>query len=147
MIALADIGRIAADAFAKHAEFIGTKIRIAGDELTVRQIADVFTAVDGTPQLPQTEVDRGTAGPGSSGPAPKLSDEQLARLKARLASGHGQVSAPSSTAFGSTSPARRSPGHSFESDLGGWAVCGLLPGSPDNPVDWTRSRQAYDSAP
>ncbi|MGO4749392.1 NmrA/HSCARG family protein [Streptomyces sp. 2MCAF27] len=49
MIALADIGRIAADAFAKPAEFIGKKIEIAGDELTVRRIAAVFTEVDAVP--------------------------------------------------------------------------------------------------
>ncbi|PZG01649.1 NmrA/HSCARG family protein [Micromonospora deserti] len=49
MIALIDIGRIAADAFDKPAEFIGKKIEIAGDELTVRQIAEVFTKVDGIP--------------------------------------------------------------------------------------------------
>ncbi|MEU8250748.1 NmrA/HSCARG family protein [Nonomuraea sp. NPDC048916] len=49
MIALVDIGRIAADAFDKPAEFIGKKIEIAGDELTVRQIAEVFTKVDGIP--------------------------------------------------------------------------------------------------
>ncbi|KAK1180988.1 NmrA/HSCARG family protein [Streptomyces sp. NBS 14/10] len=49
MIALADIGRIAADAFDKPAEFIGKKIEIAGDELTVRRIAAVFTEVDGVP--------------------------------------------------------------------------------------------------
>ncbi|MET7718674.1 NmrA/HSCARG family protein [Streptomyces sp. NPDC005407] len=47
MIALVDIGRIAADAFDKPAEFIGKKIEIAGDELTVRQIAESFTKVDG----------------------------------------------------------------------------------------------------
>ncbi|MFI1333057.1 NmrA/HSCARG family protein [Streptomyces sp. NPDC020845] len=49
MIALADIGRIAADAFDKPAEFIGKKIEIAGDELTVERIAEVFTEVDGVP--------------------------------------------------------------------------------------------------
>ncbi|MFI6739017.1 NmrA/HSCARG family protein [Nonomuraea sp. NPDC050451] len=49
MIALADIGRIAADAFGKPAEFIGRKIEIAGDELTVRRIAEVFTKVGGVP--------------------------------------------------------------------------------------------------
>ncbi|TQF04332.1 NmrA/HSCARG family protein [Kitasatospora acidiphila] len=49
MIALADIGRIAADAFAHPAEFIGRRLEIAGDELTPRQIADVFTAADGIP--------------------------------------------------------------------------------------------------
>lgn len=49
MIALSDIGRIAADTFDKPAEFIGKKIEIAGDELTVRQITEVFTKVDGIP--------------------------------------------------------------------------------------------------
>jgi uncharacterized protein YbjT (DUF2867 family) len=49
MIAVADIGRIAADAFDHHDEFVGTKLEIAGDELTVRQIAETFTAVDGVP--------------------------------------------------------------------------------------------------
>ncbi|MFI7610905.1 NmrA/HSCARG family protein [Nonomuraea terrae] len=47
MIALVDIGRIAADAFDKPAEFIGKKMEIAGDELSVRQIAEVFTKIDG----------------------------------------------------------------------------------------------------
>ncbi|MCI2416622.1 NmrA/HSCARG family protein [Saccharopolyspora sp. K220] len=54
MIALVDIGRIAADAFDKPTEFIDKKIEIAGDELTVRQIAEVFTKVDGIP----TRLDR-----------------------------------------------------------------------------------------
>ncbi|MGW0733956.1 NmrA/HSCARG family protein [Streptomyces sp. NPDC002851] len=49
MIALSDIGRIVADAFDKPAEFIGKKIEIAGDELTVRQIAEAFTKADGIP--------------------------------------------------------------------------------------------------
>ncbi|GII04666.1 NmrA/HSCARG family protein [Planobispora takensis] len=49
MIALADIGRIAADAFGRPAEFVGRKIEIAGDELTVRQIAEAFTSADGVP--------------------------------------------------------------------------------------------------
>ncbi|TDD54951.1 NmrA/HSCARG family protein [Nonomuraea terrae] len=49
MIALVDIGRIAADAFDKPAEFIGKKIEIAGDELSMRQIAEVFTKADGIP--------------------------------------------------------------------------------------------------
>ncbi|MEV3961770.1 NmrA/HSCARG family protein [Nocardia sp. NPDC050193] len=47
MIALADIGRIAADVFDNRAEFLGTQIEIAGDELTVRQIAEVLSEVDG----------------------------------------------------------------------------------------------------
>jgi uncharacterized protein YbjT (DUF2867 family) len=49
MIALIDIGRIAADVFDNPAQFIGKQIEIAGDELTVRQIAEVFTKVDGIP--------------------------------------------------------------------------------------------------
>ncbi|MFH8369297.1 NmrA/HSCARG family protein [Streptomyces sp. NPDC018031] len=49
MIALTDIGRIAADAFARPAESIGRKIEAAGDELTVRQVAEAFTKADGVP--------------------------------------------------------------------------------------------------
>lgn len=49
MIALADIGHIAADVFAHRAEYLGRKLDIAGDELTVREIAQVFTEVDGIP--------------------------------------------------------------------------------------------------
>ncbi|KUJ66824.1 NmrA family transcriptional regulator [Streptomyces albus subsp. albus] len=49
MIAGMDIGRIAADAFDKPAEFIGKKIEIAGDERTVREIAEVLTKIDGIP--------------------------------------------------------------------------------------------------
>ncbi|PPK66624.1 NmrA/HSCARG family protein [Actinokineospora auranticolor] len=48
MIALADIGRIAADAFTDR-DFLGRSIEIAGDELTVREIAAAFTAADGVP--------------------------------------------------------------------------------------------------
>ncbi|MFD3685392.1 hypothetical protein ACFWTE_11300 [Nocardiopsis sp. NPDC058631] len=49
MIALADIGRIAAEAFAAPDESIGRTIDIAGEELTVRAMADVFAKVDGVP--------------------------------------------------------------------------------------------------
>lgn len=49
MIALSDIGRIAAEVFGAPGEFIGSKFEIAGDELTVRQVAEVFTRVDGVP--------------------------------------------------------------------------------------------------
>lgn len=49
MIALPDIGRIAADAFDNPEEFLGREIEIAGDELTVSEIAEVFTRVDGVP--------------------------------------------------------------------------------------------------
>jgi uncharacterized protein YbjT (DUF2867 family) len=49
MIALSDIGRIAAEVFANPAEFTGKKIEIAGDELTMTQIAEAFTKADGIP--------------------------------------------------------------------------------------------------
>ena len=49
MIAVSDIGRIAAEAFDRPAEFIGKKIEIAGDELTIRQMVELFTKVDGIP--------------------------------------------------------------------------------------------------
>ncbi|WP_063007742.1 NmrA family NAD(P)-binding protein [Nocardia kruczakiae] len=49
MISLDDIGHIAADVFEHRAEFLGTKLEIAGDELTVRQIAEVISAADGIP--------------------------------------------------------------------------------------------------
>ncbi|MFG2647767.1 NmrA/HSCARG family protein [Streptomyces sp. NPDC048436] len=49
MIALSDIGRISAEVFGNPAEFIGEKIEIAGDELTVRQIAEAFSRADGIP--------------------------------------------------------------------------------------------------
>ncbi|MGW5355337.1 NmrA family NAD(P)-binding protein [Streptomyces sp. NPDC004031] len=49
MIAVADIARIAADCFEHPAEFTGAALEIAGDELTVRQVADAFTAADGVP--------------------------------------------------------------------------------------------------
>ncbi|GAB2941600.1 NmrA/HSCARG family protein [Micromonospora polyrhachis] len=49
MVALTDIGRIAVEAFDKPAEFLGKKIEIAGDELTVRQMVDLFAKVDGIP--------------------------------------------------------------------------------------------------
>ncbi|WP_049572071.1 NmrA/HSCARG family protein [Nocardiopsis sp. SBT366] len=49
MIALADIGRIAAEAFADPTEFLGRKIDIAGEEMTVREISEVFTKVDDVP--------------------------------------------------------------------------------------------------
>jgi uncharacterized protein YbjT (DUF2867 family) len=49
MIALADIARIAADAFANPADSIGSTLEIAGDELTPRQIAEAFAAADGIP--------------------------------------------------------------------------------------------------
>ncbi|WP_019819087.1 NmrA/HSCARG family protein [Saccharomonospora saliphila] len=49
MIALRDIGRIAAEAFDNPGEFIGTEIEIAGDELAVTEIAELFSRVDGVP--------------------------------------------------------------------------------------------------
>ncbi|MFD4259708.1 NmrA/HSCARG family protein [Streptomyces sp. NPDC058534] len=49
MIALSDIGRIAADVFANPGEFTGKTIEIAGDELSVAKIAEVFTVSDDIP--------------------------------------------------------------------------------------------------
>ncbi|MGA4844061.1 NmrA/HSCARG family protein [Streptomyces sp. G45] len=49
MIALADIGRIAADAFARPDDTVGQTVAIAGDELTIRQIAEALTEADGIP--------------------------------------------------------------------------------------------------
>ncbi|MFE2458093.1 NmrA/HSCARG family protein [Streptomyces sp. NPDC059402] len=49
MIALGDLGRVAAEAFAAPEKFIGRKTEIAGDELSPRQIAAAFTASDGVP--------------------------------------------------------------------------------------------------
>ncbi|MCC9308080.1 NmrA/HSCARG family protein [Kitasatospora sp. RB6PN24] len=60
MIALTDIARIAAEAFAHPEEFVGRQLEIAGDELTVRQVADAFTRADGIPtrftRLPIAEL-------------------------------------------------------------------------------------------
>lgn len=49
MIALSDIGRIAADVFTNPGEFTGKTIEIAGDELSVEKIAETFTVSDGIP--------------------------------------------------------------------------------------------------
>ncbi|MFE1200518.1 NmrA/HSCARG family protein [Streptomyces sp. NPDC058762] len=49
MIALGDLGRIAAEAFGAPEKYIGRKTEIAGDELTPRQIAAAFAASDGVP--------------------------------------------------------------------------------------------------
>jgi uncharacterized protein YbjT (DUF2867 family) len=49
MIALADIARIAADAFADPEHFLGRRLEIAGDELTPTRIAAAFAAADGVP--------------------------------------------------------------------------------------------------
>ncbi|MEV5508131.1 NmrA/HSCARG family protein [Streptomyces orinoci] len=57
MIAVSDIGRIAAEAFGNPAEFIGAKTEIAGDELTVRQIAETFTRADGIPTRFERQAD------------------------------------------------------------------------------------------
>lgn len=60
LIALADIGRIAASVFAGPDEFGGRRIDIAGDELPVRRIAELFAAADGVPtrfeRLPDAEL-------------------------------------------------------------------------------------------
>ncbi|MER7515068.1 NmrA/HSCARG family protein [Streptomyces sp. NPDC126499] len=47
MIAVADIGRIAAEVFAGPGEFTGRTIEIAGDELTVRAAFALFAKADG----------------------------------------------------------------------------------------------------
>ncbi|MBF6150005.1 NmrA family NAD(P)-binding protein [Nocardia nova] len=65
MIALIDIGRIAADVFDQRPEYLGRKLDIAGDELTVRRIAEVFTDVDGIPtrfERPPIDAVRAEAG-------------------------------------------------------------------------------------
>ncbi|GAB4583057.1 NmrA/HSCARG family protein [Nocardia sp. IFM 10818] len=49
MIALHDIGRIAADVFDHRREFLGERIEIAGDERTVREVAEIFSRIDGVP--------------------------------------------------------------------------------------------------
>lgn len=63
MVAVADIGRIAAEVFAHPEEFIGQAIDLAGDELTVRQIAEAFTRADGIPsRFTQQAIEQ--SGPG-----------------------------------------------------------------------------------
>lgn len=58
MIAVADVARIAAEAFDGPDEFVGAHLELAGDELTVRQIADAFTAADGVPtRIARTPAD------------------------------------------------------------------------------------------
>jgi uncharacterized protein YbjT (DUF2867 family) len=58
MIAVADIARIAADCFRRPGEFAGATLEIAGDELTVRQVGEAFTAVDGVPaRIARTPVE------------------------------------------------------------------------------------------
>lgn len=49
MIASDDIGAFAALAFARPQEFIGKALEIAGDSLTMPQVADAFTQVSGQP--------------------------------------------------------------------------------------------------
>ncbi len=49
MVALRDIGRMNALALGERGRFLGLRIDLASDELTGRQIADVFTSVRGTP--------------------------------------------------------------------------------------------------
>ncbi|WP_040798486.1 NmrA/HSCARG family protein [Nocardia higoensis] len=49
MIAVSDIGRIAAAAFTDPAGHLGESIEIAGDECTVGEIVENFAAVDGVP--------------------------------------------------------------------------------------------------
>ncbi|RBQ15969.1 NmrA/HSCARG family protein [Spongiactinospora rosea] len=49
MIGQADVGRIAAEVFCAPGEFLGRRIEIAGDELTVTEIAEVLTRVGGVP--------------------------------------------------------------------------------------------------
>ncbi|MFE5948693.1 NmrA/HSCARG family protein [Streptomyces sp. NPDC056480] len=69
MIALSDIGWIAAAAFADPASYIGTKIEIAGDELTVRQVGETITEAGGIPtrfERPPSEALRGEAGEGTA---------------------------------------------------------------------------------
>jgi uncharacterized protein YbjT (DUF2867 family) len=48
MIATADIGVFAADAFERPDEYIGQAVALAGDELTGPQIADAFAQITGT---------------------------------------------------------------------------------------------------
>jgi uncharacterized protein YbjT (DUF2867 family) len=58
MIAVADIARIAVDCFERPGDLAGATLEIAGDELTVRQIADAFTAADGVPaRVTRTPLD------------------------------------------------------------------------------------------
>jgi uncharacterized protein YbjT (DUF2867 family) len=60
MIAADDIGAFAALAFARPQEFIGKAMEIAGDSLTMPQVADAFTRVTGQPvhfvELPLEQV-------------------------------------------------------------------------------------------
>lgn len=49
MIAVDDIGAIAADAFARPGESIGTAVEIAGDEVSGPHIAEIFGDAYGMP--------------------------------------------------------------------------------------------------
>lgn len=49
MVAVADLGAVAADVFERPDEYTGKSVAIAGDELTGPQIAAVFAEVSGTP--------------------------------------------------------------------------------------------------
>ena len=49
MIAVDDIGMVAADMFARPGTFIGRTLEIAGDELTGPQVAERYTRVTGQP--------------------------------------------------------------------------------------------------
>jgi len=49
MVACADIGMFAADAFERPEDYIGTAVALAGDELTGPQIAEAFQGVAGIP--------------------------------------------------------------------------------------------------
>jgi uncharacterized protein YbjT (DUF2867 family) len=49
MIAVDDIGTCAALAFARPAEYIGRTLEIAGDSLTMPQVAETMTRVTGQP--------------------------------------------------------------------------------------------------
>jgi uncharacterized protein YbjT (DUF2867 family) len=58
MIAVDDIARIAVDCFERPGDLAGATLEIAGDELTVRQVADAFTAADGVPaRVARTPLD------------------------------------------------------------------------------------------
>lgn len=60
MIAVDDIGALAALAFEKPQEFMGQALEIAGDELTMPQVAEAFSRVTGQPhrfvELPLEQV-------------------------------------------------------------------------------------------
>ncbi|MGC4792354.1 NmrA/HSCARG family protein [Micromonospora sp. DT178] len=49
LIASDDVGRVAAHAFTHPSDFLGTQIEIAGDELTLTRVAEIYEALTGTP--------------------------------------------------------------------------------------------------